>query len=66
MLVLPRFEEDGLTYEDFAPAIIGLNQMRLAYPMLDIYAKIYKEGILLDLGDFWCYTGEPDELPDSS
>ena len=52
-----------LTYGAFVEALIGLNQVRLDYPMLEIQLLIVREG--LNIGRLVMYTEEPDEPDDS-
>ena len=50
-----------MTYGEFSNVLIGLNQLRRAYPMLKIYTEIYREGFSESIGLMWLETDDPDE-----
>ena len=66
LLWVPRIipgQSADLTYGEFVEALIGFNQVRLDYPMLQIDTSIKKEGGQeggLELGRLSFYTGDPE------
>ena len=54
----------NLTYGEFVEAMVGFNQVRRKYPMLEIFTEIQREGAFDGLALMWFYTEEPDHEPD--
>lgn len=52
--------DSNLTYGEFVAALVGLNQVRLDYPMLLIDAELYRAGSGQDSGLLWIQTFEPE------
>lgn len=45
--------DTNLTHGEFAEALIALNQVRLAYPMLDVHSEVYRAGSTQEAALLW-------------